>query len=238
MSDIDAYIAVSDEAFDEVFAARFAILTSIAPPLAWANATTPGLTAIHALLEGPVKLDLFFERASAIGKLKRPCALVLLDKAGIASQLDLTFEAPRAQIGHTLGIIIRMTRQGALWPVRTLMRGQFSTFAMMELDLINKEIAQMMALQAGAKHLYTNPFSLSRALRDDQRALLDALTSDALRALAARDLPALKSIHLRVFDALVAEAKAACAALDIPYPIEDGADATLRALIADEWPVR
>jgi predicted nucleotidyltransferase len=48
LSDIDAYLAVEDAAFDAVFARREAILGSLRPVIAWSDATTPGLKAVHA----------------------------------------------------------------------------------------------------------------------------------------------------------------------------------------------
>lgn len=43
-------------------------------------------------------------------------------------------------------------------------RGQWATFAMMELDLINAQIAQLMAVQRDPANFYQNPFSLYRHL--------------------------------------------------------------------------
>lgn len=236
LSDIDAYIAVADEHFDAVYAARQDVLRAIAPPLAWSNATTPGLTAVHALLEGPVKLDLFFERASRISAAKRPAAKVLVDKTGATAALDFSYEPPRALVRLVLDMMIRMQRQGALWPLRLLMRGQFATFAMMELDLVNRELALLMALQVDASLYHANPFSLARHLPRSHQEELETLTTDALAALSSKDLAAAKAVHLRVFDALVREGRAACAIYEIDYPIGVGADAKLRDLLAQHWP--
>jgi len=238
LSDIDAYVAVRDDAFDDLYARRAAFVATIAPPLAWSDATTPGLTAVHALIAGPVKLDLFFERVSALGAQKRPAVRVLFDKTDCTQALNTAYEPPRAHAAIVLGVMIRMQRQGALWPLRVLMRGQAATYATMILDLINRELALLMAVQASAQHIHTNPFSLSRQVSPAEAAELDALTAEALSALAAHDDGAMRRLHLRVFDALVREGRAACAAYAIPYPMDADADAALRDILATSWPGR
>ena len=78
-SDVDAYLAVEDASFDEVWAGRGALLAQIGGALAWSDATTPGLTAVHALMLGGARLDLFFEKASASPGSPRPVAKPLVD---------------------------------------------------------------------------------------------------------------------------------------------------------------
>jgi predicted nucleotidyltransferase len=236
LSDIDAYLSVKDEALNEVFAERSSIVSSIQRPIAWSDGATPGLKCVHALLEGGVRLDLFFEAASTVSNQKRPVARILVDKGRLAASLALGWEAPVDLIGHIVGVIVRMTRQGGTWPLRTLRRGQWSTFAMMELDLINAQIAQLMAVQLDPANFYQNPFSLYRRLKPPQQALLDSLTDEALAGLAKRDTAALLAVHLKVLDSLMNEGRAACAALGVPYPISPEGDESLKALLAAGWP--
>ena len=236
LSDIDAYLAVRDADLDDVFSQRQALVSAVAPIIAWSDGTTPGLKCVHALLAGGVRLDLFFETAGAVGALPRPVFKMLADKTGIAGRLSLGWSAPVGVIGHIIGVIVRMTRQGGTWPLRTLRRGQWSTFAMMELDLINAQVAQLMAVQNDPANFYQNPFSLYRRLSPAQQVILDALTREALAGLAARDMATMLAVHLKVLDALVAEGRAACAAIGVPYPITDEGDAALRALLQAGWP--
>ena len=236
LSDIDAYLAVRDADLDDVFSQRQALVSAVAPIIAWSDGTTPGLKCVHALLAGGVRLDLFFEAARAVGALPRPVFKMLADKTGIAGRLSLGWSAPVGVIGHIIGVIVRMTRQGGTWPLRTLRRGQWSTFAMMELDLINAQVAQLMAVQNDPANFYQNPFSLYRRLSPAQQVILDALTREALAGLAARDMATMLAVHLKVLDALVAEGRAACAAIGVPYPITDEGDAALRALLQAGWP--
>jgi predicted nucleotidyltransferase len=234
-SDVDAYLAVEDAAFEEVWKERGAILAKIARPLAWSDATTPGLKAVHALLESGLKLDLFFEPASKLEQQRRPAVYVLHDGGDYAPRLLAGWEPPVGTIAHIVSIIIRMTRQGATWPLRLLHRDQWSTLAMMELDLINAQVAQLMAIQNSPGHFYMNAFSYYRLLTPPQQAEIDRLTHRALFAVTHRDGTVLKEVHLEVYDALIREGKAACAALGVPYPLNDTDERDLRALIDKEW---
>jgi len=235
-SDIDAYLAIDDDAFEAMFSERESFLRRVGPILAWANATTPGLKCVHALLTGGVRLDLFFEPASRVSEQERPTAKVLVDKGDLATALRLGWRAPMDAIGRVVSVIIRMTRQGGTWPLRVIRRGQWSTFAMMELDLINAQVAQLMAVQIDPALFYQNTFSLSRRLRPDQRAELDALTDSILEGVARRDRAALLQTHLQVLDALVREGRAACQSLGIVYPVTDEGDVGLRELLEAAWP--
>lgn len=235
-SDIDAYLAVTDDAFDTVWGERARLLARLGGALADCDATTPGLTAVHALLTSGARLDLFFERSSAAPRSPRPIAKVLLDKSGVTAGLNLDWQASAPLVGRIIQTIIRMTRQGATWPLRLLGRGQWPTLAMMELDLINAQLAQLMAVRRDPANFYRNPFSVQLQLNEPEREALAQLTSDALAALAAQDAAALKRVHLTVLDALIAEGKAACAALGVDYPIGAAGDREARALLERSWP--
>jgi predicted nucleotidyltransferase len=235
-SDIDAYLAIRDEAFDSAWQGREALLERLGGALAWSDATTPGLKAVHALMNGGARLDLFFEKTSVAPDAPRPVVKALVDKTGVVARLKLGWQAPSPLIARIMLSIIRMTRQGATWPLRVLGRGQWATLAMMELDLVNAQLAQLMAVRRDPANFYRNAFSLPALLSEAERATLETLTADALAALAAHDLAALKAVHLQILDALVAEGRAACAALGVDYPIGDEGERDVRALIEQGWP--
>ena len=235
-SDIDAYLAIRDADYDAVWAEREAVLELLGGALAWSNATTPGFIAVHALMRGGVRLDLMFEKASAADAAARPAVKVLLDKTGVAAGLRLDWRPETATVARIITTTIRMTRQGATWPLRVLGRGQWGTLAKIELDLINFQVAQLMAVSHDPANVYKNPNALAQTLTDVERALLADLTDAALAALAARDLKALKAVHLRIGDALVSAGQAACAALGVAYPIDDAREQAVRDLIESSWP--
>jgi len=234
-SDIDAYLAIDDANFDSVFAERAQFLALLSRPLAWCDATSPGLKAVHVLCERGVKLDLFYESLSRVGDQKRPAFRLLFDRGGVATRLVKGWEAPVAAISAILGTIIKMTRQGATWPMRLLHRGQWSTLAMMEADLINAQLAQLMAVRLDPANFYRTPFSLYRLLNEEQRAELDRLTYRAMTAVMQRDATELKEVHLEIYDALVREGRAVIAALGATYPLKDADERELRALLEREW---
>jgi hypothetical protein len=235
-SDIDAYVAADDADFESLWAERESLLGQLGGALAWSDATVPGLKAVHALMANGARLDLFFERAEALGETKRPAVNLLLDKTGVSAQLRIGWEAPIAQIARTVVTIIRMTRQGAVWPLRVLGRGQWSTLAKMELWLINEQLVQLMAVAQDPANFHKNPNSQPLLISPADRTLVDDLTAAALPALAARDRVALKPVHLRLTDALVAAGRAACATLCVAYPISEASEQAVRELIDRTWP--
>jgi hypothetical protein len=235
-SDIDAYLAVRDADYDAVWAEREAVLGRLGGALAWSNATTPGFIAVHALMRGGVRLDLMFETASAAGGAPRPAVRVLVDKTGVAAGLRLGWRPETAVVARVITTTIRMTRQGATWPLRVLGRGQWGTLAKIELDLINVQVAQLMAVSHDPANLYKNPNALAQTLTDEERGQLADLSDAALTALAGRDLAALKVVHLRIGKALVSAGRAACAALGVAYPIDEASEQAVRDLIEASWP--
>jgi predicted nucleotidyltransferase len=235
-SDIDAYVAAPDNQFDSLWNERAAVLERLGGALAWSDAAVPGLKAIHALMSNGARLDLFFEKLESVGEAARPAVKLILDKDGLASSLRTDWQAPAGQVARTLQTIIRMTRQGAVWPLRVLGRGQWSTLAVMELELINRQIVQLMAVRHDPGNFYKNPNSQLLVLTNEERARVDALTHDALAALAAGDPAVLKPVHLRVQRALMAEGRAACAALGCDYPIGAAEEEAVLELVERAWP--
>jgi hypothetical protein len=239
LSDIDAYLAVEDEALPAVFAEAEQFVASFAE--IWTSAITPQLRAFHAVVaasDGPSKLDLFFEPVSTLGAKERPAVRVLLDKDGAAASLKGGWQPKVAEALVRFDIMFRATRQGALWPVRHLLRGDLTTFATAELRLIDENLAAVMAVRVDPRYLFLNPLSMPRRLPREMRAELDTLANDLFAALAARDLLGLRDVHVRASDALMREGRAAYAALGRPYPGTEAGDAALRRFYLDHWPAQ
>ena len=234
LSDVDAYVAVRDEAYEEVYGARMELAGRLGAVLA--SMESPALRAVHCLLEGPVKLDLFFVPASEAPEAERPAVRVLVDKAELAPSLKSGWMPPVEEAARRVDATLRLTFQGASWPVRLLERGQLSTFAMVELELVNDQLALLLAAQLDGRLLFKNRLSLPRLLRPEQRALIDELTRAVVDGVTRRDLVALRDAHLRINEALAREGKAACAALGIPFPLSEEAYATLRTFYERDWP--
>ncbi|HZQ34902.1 MAG TPA: hypothetical protein VFD32_03140 [Dehalococcoidia bacterium] len=236
LSDIDAYLAVPDEQFDAVYAGRRELLAQLGEVLVLADGLIPGLHTVNAILAGPAKLDLFFERAGKVAEGQRPAVRMLVDKAGLAGSLQGGWEPPLERTAGMVRAHFSGTRQGGLWPMRLLLRGQWAMFATVELRFINENLAAMMAAQVYPRLLFKNPFTMTRLLPPEQQATLEALSTAVMDGVARRDLAALREVHIRAYDLFLREGRAAFAALGQPYPGSEAGDAGLRAAYTRQWP--
>lgn len=234
LSDVDAYLAVRDEDFDVVYADRLALIGAVGTVLAFMD--EPALRMVNCLLEGPVKLDLLFVPASLVLEQARPAVRMLVDKAGIGATLRVGWTPDAAAVTRIVERTIRGTLQGAAWPLRLLARGQWTTLAMTELELVNDFIVALLIAQLEPRHLFKNRFSIPRHLPQEQRRFIEELGAEVTTACAARDLAALQRVHLRILDAIYREGRLACAAIAIPYPISADAETAIRRLYLEHWP--
>jgi predicted nucleotidyltransferase len=227
-SDIDYYVAIEDEAsasFDKV-----AFIGRVAPVLV--HTELFGQYGVACLLEGPVKLDFFVERASTAPQIPRPAVKVLLEKMPLT--LKTGWEPSRQDVAKQVDSTIRATLQGASWPIRLLRRGQWMTHAFSELTLIHNVIVPLMLVQHDARAFHRNPMTRERLLTDEQRKEVDSLAHAVLTALAARSPEGSLGAHLRIVDVMGEAGRAACAALDLEFP--EAAEREARLLYEREWP--
>lgn len=236
LSDIDAYVAIPDEPFDAVFAERRELVARLGEVLVLADGLIPGLHAVNAILAGPAKLDLFFERLSQVAEAQRPALRMLVDKVGLNTSLTGGWEPPLDRVAGIVSAHFNGTRQGGLWPMRLLLRGQWAMFATLELRFINENLAAMMAVQVYPRLLFKNPFTMTRLLLAEQQATLEALSAAVMDGVARRDLAALRDVHIRAYDRFLSEGKAAFAALGLSYPGTDAGDAGMRETYERQWP--
>jgi hypothetical protein len=227
-SDIDYYVAIEDDAanaFD-----KLGFIRQVAEVLV--HSELFGQYGVACLLEGPVKLDFFVERASTADQVPRPAVKLLMEKAPL--MLKTGWEPSRPDVAREVDSIIRATLQGASWPVRLLGRGQWMTHAFSELTLIHNVIVPLMLAQHDARAFHRNPMTRERLLTDEQRTEVDSLTHDVLTALAARSAHASLQAHLRIVDAIGQAGRTACAAFDLEFP--EAAEREARNLYEREWP--
>ncbi len=227
-SDIDYYVAIEDEAFNSFDKLDF--IGRAAEVLV--HAELFGGYGVVCLLEGPVKLDFIAERASVAPNIPRPAVKLLVDKAAV--QLKMGWEPPREDVARQVDSIIRITLQGASWPVRLLRRGQWMTQAFSELTLIHSVIVPLMLVQQDARAFHRNPMTRERLLTDEQRAAVDLLAQEVLTALAARSPQASLQAHLRISEAIGRAGRDACAAFDLEFP--EAAEQEARRFHEREWP--
>ena len=238
LSDIDAYVAVPDAQFEAVFAERRALVERLGEALFITDGLIPGLHAVNAVLAGPAKLDLIFERLSQSPERQRPALVMLVDTVGLETQLRIGWEPPLDTVGAMVRATFSGVRQGATWPIRLLLRGQWAMYATVELRLINENLATMMAAQVYPRLLFKNPLTMTRLLQPEQQAELEELSAAVIEGVSRRDLAALREVHLHINDVFVREGKAALAALGLPYPGTEEGDTGLRAMYERQWPAK
>jgi predicted nucleotidyltransferase len=228
-SDIDFYVAVRDEdvdAFD-----RLAFISQAGRVLVHLD-PFPGGTV--CLLEGPVKLDFFVECLSRVGDGKRPAVAMLVDKADVVSKVRTGWEPEDAAIAQQLDTMLRLTYQGASWPVRLLRRESWATYAYSEMMLIAGTIVPLMLLSRDRRAFARNTMSRERLLTLEERVEVDALTEATVRAVSARSLPDAYRAHMHVCEAMERVGRAVCERYGVEFPSVAAAEA-LR-FFEREWP--
>ena len=229
-SDIDIYLAIRDEAYADFD--KIAFIERAAPVLV--HATPPGLPGVVCLLAGPVKLDLLVEKRSAVAGPARPAVAMLVDKAALESELRIGVLPSEEEVARDIDMILRMTFQGATWPIRLLGRGQWMTHAYSELVLINNVIVAMMLATHDRRAFQRNPMTRERLLTDEERREVDALSRDVLRALSGRSLAEAYRAHMRIAETLGRVGRAACAAFGLEFP--EAAEREVMRFYEREWP--
>lgn len=233
-SDIDAFVAVRDPDFDAVYTSRLDLVQRLAPVLM--SMDEPAWRSVHCLLAGPVKLDLFFVPASQVADRERPAVHVRVDKAGVAGQLRSGWLPSREEAGQRLERVFRGTFQGAAWPIRLLHRGQWTTLAATEFQLVDDFLVSVIAASVDWSLLFRNRMSMLRHLPAERRAVVESLGEQVLGVIAARDLRAVLDTHLRIIEAFYREGRRAYGALEMPYPLTEAAEEAILRFYREQWP--
>ena len=229
-SDIDFYIAISDEAFDSFD--RIEFIEKATAVLVYAE--LPSNLGIVCLAQGPVKLDLLVEKASVVEQTKRPTVKMLVDKGNVESKLVTGWTPTREDVSKGVDQLLRMTFQGASWPIRLLRREQWMTHAYSEIVLIHTVILPLMLAPNDPRVLQRNPMTRERLLPKAEREEIDTLARDVLTALASRSFDEAYRAHLRITDTLSRVGRAACATFGLEFP--EAAEREALQFYEREWP--
>jgi predicted nucleotidyltransferase len=229
-SDIDLYLAISDEAYESFD--RIEFIERAARVLV--HAELPGNLGVVCLVQGPVKLDLLVEKISAIGQMQRPAAKMLVDKDDVEAKLVTGWTPDRNDVANEVDRLLRMTYQGASWPIRLLRRGQWMTHAYSELTLIHNMIVPLLLAPNDLRAFQRNPMTRERLLSDAEREEIDALAKNVLALLAGRSPKKAYDAHLSITDMLGRAGRAACDAFDIEFP--EAAEQEALQFYEREWP--
>jgi hypothetical protein len=231
-SDIDLYLCVADAAWNEVWPNRRDFISRVRPILAAADVM--GVFGIGCLLEGPVKLDVFFERESTLAAKQRVAVKRLWGPEEIFSRLRIGDDLGDEAIKRALEYNVMGFLQGATWPVRILARGQHHTFYYNELLLIETGLVPLMLLEQDRRAYHRNMFTRAKRLTPAQHAEYIRLMDYARTAIATNDRAAILAMHLEIFRKLCALARAAFERYGLTFPprVED----EMISFYQREWP--
>ena len=141
-SDIDLHLSVVESAWDEVWNERRSVIERVAPILA--SLDIMGVFGVGCLIEGPVKLDVFFEREGGLASRPRIAVKRLWGAPEIYERFKIGDDLGDAAIKHALESNVLGFLQGATWPVRLLARGQLKTFLFCEILLVETGVIPLM----------------------------------------------------------------------------------------------
>lgn len=229
-SDIDFYIALRDEAYESFD--RLEFIEQAAHVLV--HAELLGNLGVVCLLQGPVKLDLLVEKASAVGQMNRRATKMLVDKDDVESKLVTGWTPSLEDVANEVDQLLRMTFQGSSWPVRLLRREQWMTHAYSEIVLIHNVILPLMLAPNDLSVFQRNPMTRERLLPPAEREEIDALATQVLDALSARSLPKAFEAHIAISAALGQAGRAACEKFGLEFP--EAAEQEALRFYEQEWP--
>jgi hypothetical protein len=232
-SDIDLYICVAESAWDQVWPNRRDVVSRVAPVLAAADVM--GVFGIGCLLEGPMKLDVFFERESTLASKQRVAVKRLWGPEEILARLRIGDDLGDAAIARTLEYTVLGFLQGATWPVRMLARGQRHTFLMSGCMLIESGIVPLMLLEQDRRAFHRNMFTRAKMLAPEQRAQYERLMDRLLRAVGANDFDAMREVQIEMHRTICRLGRAAFERYGLTFPLR--VEEEITSFFNREWPV-
>jgi hypothetical protein len=231
-SDIDLYLCVAEGVWDSVWAARRDIISQVAPILAAAEVM--GVFGIGCLLEGPVKLDVFFERESILASKQRIAVKRLWGPEEIFARLRIGDDLGDASIARALEYTVTGFLQGATWPVRMLARGQVDTFLYCEILLVETGIVPLMLLEHDRRAFHRNMFTRAKLLAPHQQTEYARLMDRIMTVVGEGDRAAMRDLCIEIFRITCRLGRAAFARYGLTFPprVED----EMIAFFKREWP--
>jgi hypothetical protein len=231
-SDIDLYLCLEDDAWQRAWNDRRAIIERIAPILA--SLEIRGMFGIGCLLEGPVKLDVFFEKARSLEARTRPAMKWLWGPEAISAQLKVGDTLDDSAIRFALETLVLGFLQGGTWPVRMLARGQVNTFLFNEILLVETGIIPLILLERDRRALARNMFTRARLLTPAESAECAALVDRITNTVRTGDFGAMRDTHVDIFRRICELARAAFERFGIGFPPR--AEQELVDFYNREWP--
>jgi len=233
-SDIDLYLCVAEDAFNDVWNDRREFIGRVRPILACADVM--GIFGIGCLLEGPVKLDVFFERESTLTGKQRIAVKWLWGPNELFARLRIGDDLGDAAIARTLEYTVMGFLQGATWPVRLLARGQRETFFFGAVTMIETGIVPLMLLEHDRRAFHRNMFTRAKMLMPAQHAEYARLMEHVRATMNApiEDREAMRALHIDIFKTTCRLARPAFARYGLAFPPR--AEEEMLAFYQREWP--
>jgi hypothetical protein len=232
-SDIDLHLAVVEAAWDEVWNSRLSVIERIAPILA--SLDIAGAFGVGCLMTGPVKLDVFFERESALVARPRIAVKRLWGAPEIYQRFKMGDDLGDAAIRRMLEYNLMGLLQGAAWPVRILARGQIDTFLFNEILLVETAIVPLMLLEKDRRAFHRNMFTRAKLLPPEQREQCARLVERIETSVRNADRAAMRDVHIEIFRQICRLGSAAFARYGLEFPPR--AENEMIDFYKREWPI-
>ncbi len=232
-SDIDLHLCVVESAWDEVWNARRDVIERVAPILACLDIM--GVFGVGCLIEGPVKLDVFFEREGGLASRPRIAVKRLWGEPEIYERFKIGDDLGDMAIKHALRSSVLGFLQGATWPVRILARGQINTWLFCEILLVETGLVPLMLLQTDRRAFHRNMFTRVKLLPPGQRDECARLVERIETAVRNHDRPAMRDVHIEIHSKICELARAAFARYGLEFPPR--VENEMVAFYKREWPM-
>jgi hypothetical protein len=232
-SDIDLHLCVVESAWDEVWNGRRREIERVAPILA--SLDIMGVFRVGCLIEGPVKLDVFFEREGGLGSRPRIAVKRLWGASEIYERFKIGDDLGDAAIKHALESSVLGFLQGATWPVRLLARGQIKTFLFCEILLVETAIVPLMLLETDRRAFHRNMFTRAKLLPPEQRDECALLVDRIEASVHNGDRAAMRDLHIEIHRKICELARAAFERHGLQFPSR--VESEMVAFYKREWPI-
>lgn len=232
-SDIDLHLCVVESAWDEVWNGRLGVIETVGPILA--SLDIMGVFGVGCLIDGPVKLDVFFERESGLASMPRIAVKRLWGATEVVERLKLGESLGDAAIKHALEFNVLGFLQGATWPVRILARGQIETFLYCEILLVETAIVPLMLLETDRRAFHRNMFTRAKLLPAAQRDECARLVDRIVTSVRDGDRIAMRDVHIEIHRQICRLAGAAFEKYGLNFPPR--VEEEMLAFYKREWPI-
>ena len=223
-SDVDLHVAVYDDRFDDFFSERLDILNRFGTVLGYGESPLPGgAHLVFASVAGPVRVDLYIERLSAIeSALRWERPRLLFDREAIAANLRATGDV-NALLPQWLEGLVRNFFFGAMWPVRMWGREEWGSLLMNCLAITFQFLVPAMLAQDDPRNYYRPHYHNEHRLKPERRREVQALLGQIVEAFrdigtGGVDDERLVRLHEVLLGRIWQELRAACAKWGVVYP--------------------